>query len=113
MWMQSLQMQMHMNNLMQNNMQNIRPPNGFRSIPQRIPMLLETPLSASFFLKLKKSDLTIAQGNVIKESNYLQKELREYLEKGKKTTPYFKMKSKKGFGVYDEDDKLFIIKLEE
>jgi hypothetical protein len=112
-------MQQHRDFMMQQtNYQNIiknAPPSmssgGFRSILQPLPTIEEPIMEAYFYLKLNKSDLSIAKGDIVPPISPLSIFLKGR-DDDKKV--FFKVKNKKGVGYYTTDfyDKKFVIKFE-
>jgi hypothetical protein len=111
-------MQQNMERMMLQGLQNAQryapPPirsGGFRSILKPLPNIEEPIMEAYFYLKLNKSDLSIAKGDIIPPISPLSIFLKG-LDDDKKA--FFKVKNKKGVGYYTTDfyDKKFVIKFE-
>jgi hypothetical protein len=117
--MQNMMFQMDMQRWQINNMQKINPPppiraGGFRSVPILKPLIEEDePREVFFYLKLKKSDLSFANGTIYPIVTELDKLRKNLTVKEQLVTPDFKLKDRKGFGYFDKTKKTFIFKIED
>jgi hypothetical protein len=117
--MQDMMFQMDMQRWQINNMQRINPPppirtGGFRSVSNVLTFLEEEePREVFFYLKLKKSDFTFANGTVYPNVTELDKLRKSLTVKEQLVTPDFKIEDRKGFGYYDKTKKAFILKIED